>query len=114
MCFYKKLNKLEKWILPRILKKICRQDWNHLQAIAELYSAIEKAVRDEFYEDNILTLDTVIDECFLRGRIGAEPCTTCINRALSFDACDKCLQRDRKFWNELKIDFTEEEEKVII
>jgi len=113
MSYSSKLNKLEKWILSRIFKKICKQGGFHSNGITDFYSVIEKVIRTEFKEVDTVTMDHYINEWFFRGRMSVEPCNSCINRELLFASCMKCIQHERKFFNKLKIDFTEDEERII-
>lgn len=58
------LNRFEKWMLDRILKKIIRQECQHQKNITALYRTIYTQARKTFYEDNKPTLDGFLDECY--------------------------------------------------
>ena len=62
------LNRFEKWMLNKILKKIIRQECNHQKNITKLYSTIYTHAREAFYEDNKPTLDSFLDECYEDGK----------------------------------------------
>ena len=56
------MNKLQKWILVKIARKIVIQG-NHRRQIVEFYRILIDAARNEFTEDTKPTLD-----CFLEDR----------------------------------------------
>ena len=62
------LNRFEKWMLNKILKKIIRQECNHQKNITALYGEIYARAREAFYEDNKPTLDSFLDECYEDGK----------------------------------------------
>jgi hypothetical protein len=51
------MNKLELWFFRRILRKMVRQGHLHQRRIIGVYTLIAEAARNEFYEDNLPTLD---------------------------------------------------------
>lgn len=58
------MNKLETWLLTRIIRREVRQDYDHPEKITNLYRMINTACRDEFTEDNIPTLNHSLTEWF--------------------------------------------------
>ena len=58
------MTKIEKFFLRVIFKKQVRQSASHAQQIAELYQMIHQAAREEFTEDNDVSLDAFLREVF--------------------------------------------------
>jgi hypothetical protein len=54
----------ERWFLRRIIKKQVRQDYDHNEKITDLYREIRIACENEFYEDNLVTMNTNLTEWF--------------------------------------------------
>jgi hypothetical protein len=50
------MNKFEQWMLKRIIRQEVRQG-GHPERIVKLYAMIREACEQEFYEDNIPTLN---------------------------------------------------------
>ena len=57
------MNRFERWFLKRVIAREVRQG-NHEPRIIELYSMIRRACDSEFFEDNIPTMDSFLQECF--------------------------------------------------
>lgn len=57
------LNKFEKWLLRRLLKKIMIQG-DQTTKVVSLFTEIRKAAENEFSEDNDVTLRSWLLECF--------------------------------------------------
>lgn len=60
----KEMNKFERWFLNRVFRKQVCQGFDHPQRITELYTMIRVAAEREFYEDNVVTLNSVLTEWF--------------------------------------------------
>jgi len=60
------MNWLERFFVRRYFKRMVLQGYSHDQRITELYKAIRVASEEEFYEDNVPTLDGFLTECFHR------------------------------------------------
>lgn len=58
------MTKFEKWLINQILKKEIRQSSVHAKNISNLYSMIREACENEFTEDNIVTLNSFLEERF--------------------------------------------------
>jgi hypothetical protein len=58
------MNRVEQWILNRIIRKEVRQDRNHKGNLNALYRIIRDAIDDEFLEDNNYTKDGYRREIF--------------------------------------------------
>lgn len=58
------MNKIERYLLRRIIGREVRQGISHRDRITELYKMIQVACEQEFYEDNGATLNTFLSECF--------------------------------------------------
>jgi hypothetical protein len=58
------MNKIEQWVLRRIISRECRQDWHHRERIINLYKEIRIACEKEFYEDNTFTMNSNLREWF--------------------------------------------------
>ena len=58
------MNKIELWILKRIIKKEISQNITHKNNIINLYQIIRNAIESEFTEDNYITTDNFLLECF--------------------------------------------------
>lgn len=58
------MNRLEHWFLKRILREEVRQNYDHYQKHVALYQMIRDAHREEFTEDNAVTADDFLRECF--------------------------------------------------
>ena len=58
------MNRLETWLLTRIIRREVRQDYNHAEKITNLYRMINNACQEEFTEDNIPTLNHSLTEWF--------------------------------------------------
>ena len=54
----------EKWFMKRIIKKEVRQGYDHDKRITAMYGMLMDAMRDEFTEDNIPTLNYNATEWF--------------------------------------------------
>lgn len=54
----------ERWFLRRIIKKQVRQDYDHNEKITDIYREIRIACENEFYEDNLVTMNTNLTEWF--------------------------------------------------
>jgi hypothetical protein len=59
-----KMNKFTRYILKKICKKLVIQSHAHAQNIAEYFEIMRDACRNEFIEDNEITLDVFLQECF--------------------------------------------------
>lgn len=58
------MNKFERWFMKRIIRQQVRQGPDHPKNITELYQMIRVAAEDEFYEDNVVTLNSCLTEWF--------------------------------------------------
>jgi len=58
------MNKFERWILKRIVRKEVKQGYKHNIRIGHLYSAIRAACEEEFVEDSPAALDVSLREWF--------------------------------------------------
>lgn len=58
------MNKFEKWFINRILKREVKQSSVHAKNISNLYGMIRGACENEFTEDNIVTLNSFLEERF--------------------------------------------------
>ena len=58
------MNKFERWFLKRIFAKQVRQGM-HEQNIVELFKMIREAANNEFTEDNEITLDIFMADCYM-------------------------------------------------
>lgn len=58
------MSKFERWFLNRVFRKQVRQGFDHDKNITELYTMIREAAEQEFYEDNIPTLNHSLTEWF--------------------------------------------------
>jgi hypothetical protein len=58
------MNKVEKWIVKKIIRKEVKQDFDHHLKIADLYALIRECCEEEFTEDNAPTLDDALREWF--------------------------------------------------
>lgn len=58
------MNKFEEWFLKRIIKREVRQDYDHANRITNLYKMIRVSCEEEFYEDNLITLNSNLTEWF--------------------------------------------------
>lgn len=58
------MNWFERWFLKAIIAKQVRQGYSHSANITELYSLIRDACLTEFYEDNVVTVDTYLQDRF--------------------------------------------------
>lgn len=58
------MNKLERWFLKRIIKREAIQGYDHPKRITNLYTMIREACENEFYEDNVPTLNHSLTEWF--------------------------------------------------
>lgn len=58
------MTRFEKWFLRRVFKREVLQGGDHPARISNLYAMIRQAARDEFTEDNDITLDTFLLERF--------------------------------------------------
>ena len=58
------MNKFERWFLKRIIKREVRQNYDHMNRHTDLYQMIRDAHREEFTEDNAMTADDFLRECF--------------------------------------------------
>ena len=57
------MNKIQKWILKKICKKIVKQGPDHKDNIIEYYRIMNDASKREFFEDNDPTLQGFLREC---------------------------------------------------
>lgn len=58
------MTRFEQWYIKRILKREVRQGFDHQRNITNLYTLIREAAENEFYEDNIPTLNSALREWF--------------------------------------------------
>lgn len=58
------INKFEEWFLKRLCKKIVMQSFDHRNNIIDYFVKLREAARDEFNEDNKVTLDFFLSECY--------------------------------------------------
>jgi hypothetical protein len=58
------MNKFEEWFLRRVIRKEVRQGFDHAQKITNLYTMIRVAAEQEFYEDNVVTMNSYLTEWF--------------------------------------------------
>jgi hypothetical protein len=56
------MNWFELWFLRRIIKRECRQDFDHAEKITNLYREIRVACEREFYEDSVTTMNSYLKE----------------------------------------------------
>lgn len=66
------MNRFEKWLVTRIIRREVTQGATHLRNITGLYQMVREACADEFYEDNAMTLDATLHECFVAAHPWAE------------------------------------------
>jgi hypothetical protein len=59
------VNRFEKWLVTRIIRREVKQGATHLRNITGLYQMVREACADEFYEDSAVTLDATLHECFV-------------------------------------------------
>lgn len=59
-----RMNKLENWFMKRIIRKMVIQSLHNDARISYLYEMIYDACRNEYFEDNIPTLESFLQECF--------------------------------------------------
>ena len=59
-----KMNSFDKWLLKGILRRTIIQGPDHHKWIRELYFMIRDACKNEFYEDNEVTMDDYLNEWF--------------------------------------------------
>jgi hypothetical protein len=57
------MNRFFKFLLKYICRRIVIQGWNHKQNIIEYYSILADAAREEFTEDNDVTLNEFLSVC---------------------------------------------------
>jgi len=57
------ITSFQKWLLRVIAKKIVIQSHVHKQNIIEYYGILTEAAREEFREDNKITIDDFLVEC---------------------------------------------------
>lgn len=62
------LNWFERWMLKNILSKIIQQSHRHERDITSLYQMIYDRARYVFYEDNQVTLESFLDDCYKAGK----------------------------------------------
>jgi radical SAM superfamily enzyme YgiQ (UPF0313 family) len=60
------MTKFERWFIKRIFERDFRQSHYHYFNIAAVYALIREVARKEFYEDNDITLETFLQELFLK------------------------------------------------
>lgn len=58
------INRFEKWIIHRILRKAVVQSHEHEKNVKAFYGMIREACENEFTEDNAPTTDAFLRECF--------------------------------------------------
>lgn len=56
------MNRFERWFLRRIIRRQCRQGFDHCEKIVDLYREIRVACEREFYEDNVTTMNSYLKE----------------------------------------------------
>lgn len=56
------MNWFELWFLRRIIRRECRQGFDHREKIVNLYREIRVACEREFYEDNLATMNSYLTE----------------------------------------------------
>jgi hypothetical protein len=59
------MNRIERAFLRRLTKKLVRQGFDHKNNITEYYAIMQKAIVNEFREDNKPTTDAFARECLL-------------------------------------------------
>jgi len=59
-----KISKIKSWILSKICDRLVEQGPNHKGLITQYYKIMAKEARKEFREDNKLSLDSFLRECF--------------------------------------------------
>jgi hypothetical protein len=58
------MNKLEKWILQKIFRKLMKQSCWHRLNIISIYCVLRQVAGKEFREDNYSTINFFLRECF--------------------------------------------------
>jgi len=58
------MNKLERWFFNRIIRNQVRQGFEHVDRITEMYRMIRVEAEREFYEDNVVTMNSYLTEWF--------------------------------------------------
>jgi len=61
--YFEKMNFLDKWFLRRLCDKITIQG-NHRDNIIEYYRVINVSAKNEFTEDNSVTINSFLEDCF--------------------------------------------------
>jgi hypothetical protein len=59
------VTRFEKWFVARIIRREVKQGSMHLTNITGIYQMVREACIEEFYEDNAVTLDATLRECFI-------------------------------------------------
>ena len=57
------MNKFERWIMNRIIRKEVIQGFDHDERIINMYRMIRIACENEFTEDNVYTRNAYLREC---------------------------------------------------
>jgi hypothetical protein len=52
------MTKFEKWFMTRIIRREVTQGFDHSEKITEMYRMIRVAAEREFYEDNLVTMNS--------------------------------------------------------
>lgn len=58
------MNPIVEYILKRICKRLVRQGPDHKANIIQYYLFLKEAVQNEFSEDNDVTLNAFLDDCY--------------------------------------------------
>ena len=59
-----KFSWFEEWFLKRLIRQIVQQDLAHGEKITQIYTLIRVEAEKEFYEDNIVTLNSNLRDWF--------------------------------------------------
>ena len=58
------MNTFERWFLRRIIAKAVTQGPDHASNVIDIYRLVYSACRHEFAEDNNVTINDFLAECF--------------------------------------------------
>jgi len=58
------MNRFERWFMRRVIVHEVRQGFDHDKRIIALYQMVRDACEQEFYEDNMPTLNSFLAESF--------------------------------------------------
>lgn len=58
------MNWFERMVAEWLTKRIVNRGWKHKHNITDVFRVIRSAVEDEFPEDNFLTMNAFLQECF--------------------------------------------------